>query len=366
MKFWHQHIIGVVGMALLLVFLASCRREVQENIQRSLQPVPTAYGNLNDISVIADTSLVASEAGDTLDYYFGAAYPILPQPEPIFDLRYYTPWQLQATPILRELRTYLVLADLEETESPTTEMVMKDIGTERLRRDNLQNGYGTTVGRDKWANGQILVYMYGYGQQALKENIRNNFPSVMQRIYEAESKKMDATIYFKGENRAAMDILEKEMGIRIRIPATYELVMQDTAASVYWLRDERTKSSSNIMLKRVKYEEQEQLSRTGLKALRDSLGQYVTSAQPGSYMKINDVDLPLYVSTTNLNGTYALEAQGIWELENDFMGGPFISYLVYNENKPYLVLLDGFVHAPGKEKRDFIQEIEFILHTAKY
>lgn len=35
---------------------------------------------------------------------------------------------------------------------------------------------------------------------------------------------------------------------------------------------------------------------------------------------------------------------------NDFMGGVFISYLIYNFEKEELFFVDGFVYVFGKEK----------------
>ena len=40
-------------------------------------------------------------------------------------------------------------------------------------------------------------------------------------------------------------------------------------------------------------------------------------------MKSNTVDLPVYEYAYQLNGSYTKELRGIWEMENDFMGGPF-------------------------------------------
>jgi len=47
------------------------------------------------------------------------------------------------------------------------------------------------------------------------------------------------------------------------------------------------------------------------------------------------------------------------------MGGPFISYTILNTETNELLHLDGFVHAPGKEKRDYIQQLEKILAAVK-
>ena len=66
-----------------------------------------------------------------------------------------------------------------------------------------------------------------------------------------------------------------------------------------------------------------------------------------------------------IDNQYAVEARGIWEIANDYMGGPFISYTIHNPQTNELLYLDGFVHAPGKEKRNFMQQLEKIFTTAK-
>jgi hypothetical protein len=125
--------------------------------------------------------------------------------------------------------------------------------------------------------------------------------------------------------------------------------------------------SSNIILHKLPYTAKEQLSYEGFKSLRDTLTKrYVSSDVENSYMLINDVDLPLFIKPVEFNNFYAVEAKGIWELNNDYMGGPFISYLIHNPNNNELYLLDGFVFAPSKKKRELMQYLEFILNTVEF
>jgi hypothetical protein len=53
-------------------------------------------------------------------------------------------------------------------------------------------------------------------------------------------------------------------------------------------------------------------------------------------------------------------------MENDFMAGPFVSYLIHDPERQELLFLDGFVYLPNEEKRNLIQELEYILRTAKF
>ena len=67
-----------------------------------------------------------------------------------------------------------------------------------------------------------------------------------------------------------------------------------------------------------------------------------------------------------INNNYALEARGVWELENDFMGGPFISYLIHNPQKGELLFIDGFVYSPGERKREYMQHLEHIISSVEF
>ena len=48
------------------------------------------------------------------------------------------------------------------------------------------------------------------------------------------------------------------------------------------------------------------------------------------------------------------------------MGGPFVSYMMRNANTNELLFLDGFIHAPGEEKRRYMQELEHVLHSVQF
>lgn len=162
---------------------------------------------------------------------------------------------------------------------------------------------------------------------------------------------------------AKNDIIAKH-GVNLRVPEDYVMAINDN--STVWLRRETDKSSMNIMIHRLPYTDKNQLTKEGLKAIRNEVGKkYVSSTIPDSYMRINDIDLPLYVDQVTLDNKYTLQGRGIWDLVNDFMGGSFVSYLVHDQKNNQLVLLDGFVHAPGESKRLFMQQLNYILRTVK-
>ncbi len=350
-----------VFLLTLAVILWGCGEEMQE----SLKPTPAAVGKINQLVVIADQGAWEGPVGDTINFYYSGAFPILPQPEPLLDLSHFTPQQLEADRLRKELRTYLFVASLDDEDSPATRLMLRDLGEERIRRAVENGNFAPIAGRDKWASGQLLIYQFANSQEELIQLLKKNFPAILNEINKADSEKIEATIYLDGESRQLNEAVQQEMGIRLRVPNEYQRAPIDAEEGVIWLRKETPKISSNILIHKVKYTDQEQLSREGLKAIRDALGKYISSASTNSFMRVNAEDLPLLIDETTVDGHYALEGRGIWEMVNDFMGGSFISYLILDTESNELVFLDGFVYAPGEDKRNAMQYLDFILNTVE-
>ena len=353
------HVFLLAGVALLAV---SCTAEMRQNLETE----PVAYGPLNHLVVVADSSLWASEVGDTFDYYFAGAYPILPQPEPIFDLRYFTPEELMGADERRELRTYIFLADLQQKDSPVTRLVEADMGLEKVEEARKEKGFKITLAKDKWAKGQLLIYMAGNDRAALIASIKSQYTAVIQRIRKEEEGRLDAGIYLGGTNDTLQEELRLKLGVTMKVPADYFRAMDNPENRIMWLRKETKGLSSNIMIQVLPYTDKSQLSKEGIKAIREKLGKYVGSEISNTYMVTNDVDLPMLSSAGTFHNFYSVEARGIWEMENDYMGGPFIGILVHNPNNNLLYYLEGFIYAPSESKREIMQEVEHVIRTARF
>ena len=74
-----------------------------------------------------------------------------------------------------------------------------------------------------------------------------------------------------------------------------------------------------------------------------------------------------YVLTRPISvmGRYVLEARGFWKMENDMMGGPFVSHSSVDTVNNRVVVVEGFVYAPEKMKRTMIRRLEAALYTLR-
>lgn len=335
-----------------------------DSVTSKLNPTPSAFGAINGVTVVADSSLWLDGAADSIAYFLEAPYIILPQPEPIFDVRHIEPERLAAQPLFRELRNYVVLADLSNTNSATTKLVVNDLSDAKITQVK-EEGFGTVVARNKWAKGQQLIYLMGKNREELLRGMSTTRAAVVKRIGDSENLRIKETTYFQGVDNNLMEVAQQRTGVKVQIPYGYEMVPVDSPDFAWFKRGTR-KGSMNIMVTKVPYENQEQLSKEGLKTIRNKVGrEYISSSLDSTYMRINDEDLPLFTESMDLNGAFAIEGRGIWEMENDFQAGPFLSYLINDKVNSQLVLVDGFILSPGEKKRDLMSQLEQILRTAK-
>lgn len=343
--------------------LSSCSEETQQQINRDLKVLPTAYGDQNQLTVISDDDLWESPIGDTVDFYYSAPYLVLPQPEPILDIRHFSTEDLVKDPLRKELRTYLIAADLSNEKSPTTLFVKNIIGETQFEKARLDAKYNLVQIKDRWAKGQMIIFQFGRNRQELMDNLIKNNPLIIKKIYDHDKPKLEATVYLDGRNEELEREIFDNFGIRMRIPKGYFKALGEP--DVYWIRFEQDKISNNIFISREAYTDPSQISKENIKAIRDSLGRFVSTQIENTYMRINDVDLPMFTKVTQVDNKYAMEARGIWEIANDYMGGPFVSYLIHSPKRNELIFIDGFIHAPGEDKRNFMQYLEYVLSTVE-
>ena len=354
----------LIIISLCLLTLGSCNDEVANQFS----PKPSAMGRLNEIEIISDDEIWDGPTGDTIRYYFGSSYPIMPTPEPIFDMRQFSPSDLAAESLRKELRTYIVVADLQDDESATTKMIRKDLGEERFMNLKTSKGYSSTIGRDKWARNQLLIYIMGNGKVNVHKAIRENFPTIAKKINEHDEAQLVASIYAVRRTNPGLERKVKDMyGMDMEIPGDFRMAVEDKDRKQIWLRKDDSKGAiHNIIMQSERYGDQSQFDTENIKKTLNTLTkQYVTSSTAGSIMIINDEDLPVYDYGYEIDGQYTRELRGVWEMTDDFMAGPFVAYAINLKESNTILYVYAFIYGPGIEKRNLIQQLDHIVKNVK-
>ncbi len=342
------------SLVALLFSLPACLPE-------GLETMKQAYGRVDNILVVCESRLWNSPAGDSFRRAFSALYPVTPQPEPLYELRHVQPEELNKT--LRTHRTIIFLADLSEKSAEGTQMVARAIGEEGLKRVISDPQYRIAVNNDRWAKGQLVVYWFSPNAQDLADNVAQHHKKVMQSIQKHDDKKLTEMVYSTGINQSATDSVKAKFKLEMSVPADYIVAKSDSQS--LWLRFETEKISSSLFIYSFP-NTQVPLTAEQFKSTRDSLTRlYFTTDIDSSFMQIDDRFLPVVCSPAILAGTQALQGRGVWSMVNDFMGGSFVGYLIDDVKNKRTIYVDGFVHAPGQQKRIELRRLDLILSTLK-
>ena len=72
-----------------------------------------------------------------------------------------------------------------------------------------------------------------------------------------------------------------------------------------------------------------------------------------------------YIFDSEIDGHFAYETKGTWEVKGKWMAGPFVNYAIKDEVNDRWLMIEGFTHAPSVRKRDLQFELESILKSAR-
>ena len=71
----------------------------------------------------------------------------------------------------------------------------------------------------------------------------------------------------------------------------------------------------------------------------------------------------MFRQASRLGGLSAIETRGLWRMKNDFMGGPFLNYLIKDPKNDRIIMVEGFVYAPKIKKRPLMRQLDIIFGT---
>ena len=130
----------------------------------------------------------------------------------------------------------------------------------------------------------------------------------------------------------------------------------------FWASSNTASGLVNICMYSYPYEGPRTFNKQYVLAKRDSVMKAnIPGTEPRMYMATDT--LCTSVKPIAVKGEYAMETRGLWKMEHDAMGGPFVSHSRVDTLNNRVVVAEGFVYAPEKMKRGLIRRLEAALYT---
>jgi hypothetical protein len=321
----------------ITVFLQSCKDDDKKTL-------PGFTGKMNEVVFVVDDFYWEGEVGNKIKTYFAKPIDGLPQEEAIFGIIQIP--HKAFTKILQRHRTVVMLKI----------------------KDDLKNG--VELQKDVWARGQIVFNITATSEKNAIQLIENEALKIIDKISDEENAKINKRLEATKDLVLAKKIKEK-FGANINITKEYKLVVD--AENFMWLRFNQTigkggdfhEVNRNIMIYQKDYLSRDMFETDNMIQVRDSVAKkYIPGSMPNSYMTTTKMLTPFKKVITREN--YTVELRGLWNLENDFMGGAFLNYAFLNEMEGKILYVDAFLYSPKFDKRDYLKEQEAIIRTVSF
>ncbi|MBB1139402.1 DUF4837 family protein [Myroides sp. WP-1] len=296
-----------------------------------------SQGPINQILVVIDDDLWLSNVGDTIRNYLAARIDGIIPAEPKFDIDQQSPRIFANTPKSRKNIVYV---------STNAE----------------QNKFQLFV--DHYAQPQNYFLLEGKDNSNLIENFKQHKDSIINCFHHQEIEDIQTRI--KEGPMYETVYLHDHYNIDIDLPASYKRVL--VKDNFVWYKKEIASGNSNILVYSLPFSVVKPFTKKiefiqDMDYLRDSVvGKFIHGSEPDTFMNMS-VDFEPFNRTIYLKGQEITEVKGTWDMENSFMGGPYLSYIIKKEN--YYLVLEGFSYNPSMSKRNVMLELEAIMRTVK-
>ncbi|MBM6500792.1 DUF4837 family protein [Flavobacterium macrobrachii] len=289
--------------------------------------------HINTISVIIDDQLWNSEVGDSIRNKFATPVLGLPQEEPLFTIKQFP----------------VKLFEGFSTGSRNMIIVKK---SDKNLFEIKANEFGET---------QNSIHITGKSTNEILFLLEKHSAEIIKRMRETEIKANQQIITDSLQNTYK---IKKKFNIDIAIPIEYEYVRR--RKNFIWLKKEITSGNNSIIIYQIPYNSiRDKNAVNDIVKVRDSIGKlYIHAKSNNAKMLTEEAYFP-YFSKIRWNEYNVYETKGTWEINSDFMSGPFINYAIKDKANNRILVLEGFCYAPSKQKRDLMFELESIIKTIK-
>jgi len=322
----------------------------------------TAMGEAGDLAILLDQASWTN-FGELVDSVFMKKLPGMVDHEPYFTVRRCD--ETKFSGLFKKNYNLLILVHAENW--PTLKPLMTPNTQNHI--SDLLKGNEVKLLRDenKWASPQEVHYIVAPKMFQLKEELQTNGDFYIQTLLDAEKRStVSSLIHEKEMYDTFFNNRLEERGYAIRKTQQYRLsVLSDSFIGLSRYIADRFQGS---YLFAEDYVDQNQFSKEYiLKKHNEVMGKHIQgSDHPDglpTYLRTNEKHVPIYRRVFKMDGRYAVETRGWWEMVNEFKGGPFVSYTIHCPEINKVVTIEGLVFAPGREKAKMLRQLELILST---
>lgn len=318
-----------LSLVLVVLVLASCKGE--KNLF-----TPTSSGRPYEVLAVVDENVWERPAGRALFNVLDTDVPGLPQSERSFRISNTDPKHFDR--ILKLFRN-IIVADIQ---SIYTQPKLK-------------------FARNVYAAPQVILTIQAPDEETFADFVEKNTQTIIDFFVKMEMNRQITSLKDKHS-----DLISTKVGslfdCDIWIPT--DLQNYKEGQNFFWASTNRATADMNFVMYAYPYTDQNTFTKEYFIHKRDSVMKInIPGEREGMYMATDSMFVD--VKNISVKGEYALEARGLWQMEGDMMGGPFVSHARVDRANGRVVVVEGFIYSPEKMKRNLMRQMEASLYTLR-
>lgn len=316
----------------LFVAAVSCSSGKQKAL------LPNVSGKAGEVIIAMDKDNWEGDLGNEVRYVLGGDTPYLAQKEPLFNLVNVSPTGF--ADLFRVHRNIVIFS----TDSSLQE--------------------GKVVYRaDLWARPQCVIEVSAPDSHTLLNLFRENSDNISGALEQAERDRIIANAKLYEEYGIAEAVRGKISGSP-HFPSGYKL--RKMTDDFIWIADDKQYSTQGVFIYWYPAEEKENFSKENILAHRNA---FMKANVPGmfdnTWMTTSTFIEPT-VEFISFRGRQFAQTRGFWEVQNDFMGGPFVSHSFYSRDGKDIIVVEAWVYAPKYDKRQLLRQVESVIYSFEW
>lgn len=301
--------------------------------------MPNITGKAGEVIVVIDQGDWEGAVGTVLRDSLAGDTPFLPQREPLFSLVNVP--QSAFTNMFKVHRNIILLNINSSVVEP-----------------------GVVFRKDIWAAPQTVINVNAPNAETAVTLIEENSRKMALAIEQAERDRIISNTK-KYEELKLAPMVREIFGGSPHFPSGYQL--KKKTSDFVWIEYAIQHVTQGIFIYKYPVVEGEQM--LSLESLVENSDEMLKNNVPGmfdnTYMMISDFLTPS-IEYQRYKGLEFAEIRGLWEVYNDYMGGPFVSHAFYSKDGKDVIVLQAWVYAPKYDKRQYLRQVESVIYSFEW
>ncbi len=274
-----------------------------------------------------------------------------PEPEPFYVLKFSSPESYSKL----KKQTNVVIAAIDRDSTNSGLKLIKNILPSK-QRESMELNDPIILAKDVHANHQLFMVINANSYKHLLGFADKKRNYIKQNFNEQFTMRQSKFLFSPNNLNSLRDSLLIEFGWSLDLPWGWDIVKKVSDSNFVWLGKEMPYQWIGIGW-----------SKGNVVSTELSAGKYIWEWPKSTYKTIQFSDYKFDLKKSDNNNFSAWRATGIWETFDliESKGGPFRSYVFYDNKKDLTYHLNYLIFHPGNSKSIFLRQADMILKTFK-